>query len=42
MSLHSSVNYGLLGFGDSFVGYGNEGIGKMYYGFFLYLFLGLV
>ena len=22
-------------FGDSFIGYGNEGIGKMYYGFFL-------
>ena len=33
--LHSSVNHGLLCFGDSFIGYGNEGVGKMYYGFFL-------
>ena len=34
MFLLSSVNQGLY-FGDSFTGYSNEGVGKMYYGFFL-------
>ena len=41
MFLHSSVNHGLLcfycGFGDSFICYGNEGVGKMYYGFLIFI-----
>ena len=41
MFLYSSVNHGLLCFrdimvlGDGFICYVNDGVGKMYYGFFL-------
>ena len=38
---HTSVNHDLLGFGDSFIGYGNEDVDKMYYGFFI-LFVSVI
>ena len=44
MPLHSFVNHGLLCFreimvlGDSFIGYDNEGVGKMYYGFLICIY----